>query len=97
MFCEQGYIIDRRSCCLDLTSTIEKVPLARDNYNMNKFGTLDEEDFKRVRVAMEELVDKSAEVLANRCTCPHPQLDLCLNHLLAFLSDLIIRILANRL
>lgn len=54
------------SGCLDLSDATSKYSLSRIHFDMNKFGSPTEEDFKTVRDVVRDMVQESPGLMAAR-------------------------------
>ncbi|KAI9782854.1 MAG: hypothetical protein M1816_001674 [Peltula sp. TS41687] len=62
----QSLVVDKNSGCLDLSESIKKYALERNHFNINKFGSPDEEDFKLLSEEIEAMVKRAHELLQAR-------------------------------
>ncbi|RDW60746.1 hypothetical protein BP6252_12129 [Coleophoma cylindrospora] len=60
------FVVNESSGCLDLSDLTEKYSLSRTHFNMNKFGSPDEEDFLTVRDVIEKIVEMSPKLVLAR-------------------------------
>ncbi|RDW91519.1 hypothetical protein BP5796_02684 [Coleophoma crateriformis] len=60
------FVVNESSGCLDLSDLTEKYSLSRTHFNMNKFGSPDEEDFLTVRDVIEKMVEMSPKLVLAR-------------------------------
>lgn len=59
-------IVDKSSGCLDQGDSTQSFPLARNHYQINKFGNPSEEDFKILKDEIEAMIGKAQEIMLSR-------------------------------
>lgn len=59
-------LVDEQSGCLDLNRSTVKCSRACDHFDVNKFGSSDEEDFKRLGRELEKMLKQSFTQCARR-------------------------------
>lgn len=62
-------MVNEHAGCLDLSESINKRSLSRTHFNMNKFGSAEEEDFELVAEVFEDIVNASPALLSVRSQC----------------------------
>jgi hypothetical protein len=63
--------VSESSGCLDLSDSTEKYSLSRTHFNMNKFGTPKEEDFRTVSDVIKKMVRIAPELVLARSQCKY--------------------------
>jgi hypothetical protein len=59
-------LVRRGSACLDPGEGVEKYPLERNHFNLNKFSKPTDEGYRRVSRAIEKMASGASELLAKR-------------------------------
>lgn len=67
--CCQEFVVNESSGCLDHTDSVEKYPLARTHFDINKFGKVTEPSYRLVSHTIKKMVAAAPEVLAARSQC----------------------------
>lgn len=62
-------MVSEGSGCLGLSDTMSKRSLSRTNFDMNKFGKPNEEEFRIVSKVMKDMIKASPGLLLARAQC----------------------------